>query len=159
MARVQTVTQWGFRGVRVGEAANPGPPSRRRRMQRRALQWSWDSDSDSGDEQNVAPRLEPEDGEQAISSPPSEVIRALEADLCGPPRAFRRVALVPQSPGATPDSVVDVPEPYGGSVDATQTELSASSVQVPSTIPASSGAVRRLVLVNSVGSDNFGLGE
>ena len=37
----------------------------------------------------------------------------------------------------------------GGSVDATQMELSASSVQVPSTIPASSGAVRRLVLVNS----------
>ena len=69
--------------------------------------------------------------------------------ICGLPRASRRVALVPQSPGATPDSVVDVPEPYGGSVDSTQMEMSASSVQVPSTVLASSGAVRRLVLVNS----------
>ena len=38
---------WGFRGVRVGEASNPGPASKRRRTQRlRALQRSMDSDSE-----------------------------------------------------------------------------------------------------------------
>ena len=41
-------------------------------------------------------------------NPPSEVFRALEADLCSHPRASRRVALVPQSPDGTLRSVHDV---------------------------------------------------
>ena len=98
-----TVTQWGFRGVRVGEAANPGPCSRRRRMQRRALQWSWDSDSESEDERNVAPRLEPEDGEQVlpppISSPPSEGHPSIGSRLVWHPTGIQAccVASVPRS--------------------------------------------------------------
>ena len=45
----------------------------------------WDSDSESGDERNVALRLEPQDCEQLfpppLSSRPSEVVRALEENL------------------------------------------------------------------------------
>ena len=63
------------------------------------------------------------------SSPPEEV-RALEGDLCSPPRASRRV-LVPQSQGGTPASIQD----------ARETLLSTILVEdVPSTFPASSGA-------------------
>ena len=51
-------TRYGLRGQRIGEAANPGPSNRRRRTQRRALPWSWDSDSESADERNVASRME-----------------------------------------------------------------------------------------------------
>ena len=43
------------------------------------------------------------------SSPPSEVIRALEADLCCHPRASRRAVLAPKSPGGTPQSVPGSP--------------------------------------------------
>ena len=39
--------KYGLQGVRIREEANPGPASRRRRAQRlRALQWSWDSDTE-----------------------------------------------------------------------------------------------------------------
>ena len=97
----RTVAQWGFRGVRVGEAANPG--CRERCCSRHGTVTQ--SQRTSG-----MPRLEPENGEQVlpppVSRPPSEVFRALEADSCGTPRASRRVALGPQSPRATQDSVV-----------------------------------------------------
>ena len=44
---IRRVTKWGLRGVRVGEASNPGPASKRRRTQRlRALQRSIDGDSE-----------------------------------------------------------------------------------------------------------------
>ena len=98
--------QCGWLGCRVGEAANPGPASRRRRS--RALQWSWDSDTESDDEgRNGARRLESQvdSGEEPLlppSSPLEEVIRALEADLSGPPRASRRIVLVPQSQAGRP---------------------------------------------------------
>ena len=76
------------------------------------LRWSWDSDSESDEEgRHVVRRLEAESIDTddhplvAQSSPPSEVLRAHEADLCGNPRASRRVVLVPQSVGGTPRSV------------------------------------------------------
>ena len=108
-----------------------------------------DSDSESEDEcRNVARRLEGDEQnlQDVPSSPPSEVIRELEADLCCHPRASRRVVLAPQSLGGTPQSVHDR-DP--GSLTGGHVELSVPSVHVPSTIPASSGAVRRLVLINS----------
>ena len=37
--------RYGLRGIRVGEASNPGPSRRRRRL--RPLPWSWDSDTES----------------------------------------------------------------------------------------------------------------
>ena len=85
-----------------------GPASRRRRM--RALPWSWDSDEG----RNVVRRMEAHvdsDEEPLLppSSPPEEVIRALEADLCSPPRASKRVVFVPQSQGGTPASIQDAP--------------------------------------------------
>ena len=43
-------------------------------------------------------------------SPPSDLIRALESDLCSHPRASSRVVLVPQSPDGTPRSVHDAQE-------------------------------------------------
>ena len=53
------VTKWGLRGVRVGEASNPGPASKRRRTQRlRALQRSTDSDSE--DDRPLVPTSGPE---------------------------------------------------------------------------------------------------
>ena len=137
--------QCGWLGCRVGEAANPGPTSRRRRM--RALPWSWDSDTESDDEgRNVVRRLESHvdsDEEPLLppSSPPEEVIRALEADLCSPPRATRRVMLIPQSQGGTLSSIQD----------ARETLL--SEADLPSTFPASSRAVRRLVLVSNSQED------
>ena len=137
--------QCGWLGFRVGEAANPGPASRRRRM--RALPWSWDSDTESDDEgRNVVRRLESHvdsDEEPLLppSSPPEEVIRALEADLCSPPCATRRVMLIPQSQGGTPTSIQDARETLPSEVD------------LPSTFPASSGAVRRLVLVSNSQED------
>ena len=79
---------------------------------------------------------------------PHEVLRALEEDLCSLPRASRRVVLAPQSTGGTPQSAHDrrdAVSPTGG-----QAELSAPSVYTPPTIPASSGVVRRLVLVQDV---------
>ena len=138
--------------------SNPGPASRRRRTQRlRALQRAMDSDSESKDEcRNVARRLEGDEQplvqltphmDLVSSSPPSEVIRALEADLCCHPRASRRVVLAPQSPGATPQSMHDGRDPV--SPTRSQVELSVASVHVPSTIPASSGAVRVLVLIHT----------
>ena len=114
-----------------------------------------DSDSDSEDEfRNVARRLEGDEQnfqdtshmDLVPSSPPSEVIRELEADLSCHPRASRRVVLAPQSPGGTPQSVHDR-DP--GSLTGGQVELLVPSVHVPSTIPASSGVVRRLVLIIS----------
>ena len=75
------------------------------------------------------------------SSPPEEVIRAHEADLCSPPRASRRVVLVPQSQGGMPASIQDARE--------TLPSKTLDEADVPSTFPASSGAVRRLVLDNS----------
>ena len=74
-----------------------------------------------------------------FSSPPSEVIRALEDDLCSHPRASRRVVLVPHSPGGTPESVQDLQDPTPsvtdlptwGPVFATQVELPVPCVQVP----------------------------
>ena len=38
--------QCGLKGVRVGEADNPGPSRRRRTQRLRALPWVWDSDSE-----------------------------------------------------------------------------------------------------------------
>ena len=78
---------------------------------------------------------------------PREVIRALEEDLCCLPRASRRVVLAPQSPEGTPQSVHDRRDPV--SPTGGQAELSALSVYAPPTIPATSGAVRRLVLVQN----------
>ena len=44
--KAREVLVWAFRGVRVGEASNPGPASKRRRCQRlRALQRSMRNDS------------------------------------------------------------------------------------------------------------------
>ena len=55
----RTVTKCGLRGVRVGEASNPGPASKRRRTQRlRALQRSMDSDSE--DDRPLVSTLGPE---------------------------------------------------------------------------------------------------
>ena len=78
--RVSTIvrilnSRYGLRSVRVGEASNPGPGSKRRRSLRlRALQRSMDSDSESSsDEQPLM---------QSTSVPP-DVLSALEHDLCG----------------------------------------------------------------------------
>ena len=108
--------KYGLRGVRIGEAANPAPASRRRLAQRlRALQWSWDSDTESDEDgRHVIRRLEAQsidtdDPLVAQSSPLGEVIRALEEDLRSHPRASRRVVLVPQSPGGTLVSIKDTP--------------------------------------------------
>ena len=139
--------KYGLRGVRIGEAANPGPPSRRRRAQRlRALQWSWDSDTESDEEgRHVIRRLEAQSTDTddhplvAQSSPPGEVIRALEEDLCRHPRASRRFVLAPQSPGGTPVSIQD-PTP-----SVTEFPVSASQgFPEPATLLASSGAVRQV---------------
>ena len=129
-------SRYGFRGIRVGEASHPGPQQKRRRR----LASSSDTDAqtmDTDDAQPLIRRLEsPSDVE-----PPSEVIRALEEDLVGHPRAgqaFRRVALVPEDSQGTPRSVQDREPP------------SSVPISVPrSTIPASTGAVRRLVLIHS----------
>ena len=75
-------------------------------------QWSWHSDTESDDEgRHVVRSLEAQsvdtDDQQLLlahSSPPSEVIRALEEDLCSHPRASRRVVLVPQSPHRQEDA-------------------------------------------------------
>ena len=93
--------KYGLRGVQIGEAAHPGPNSRRCRAQRlRPLPWSWDSDTELDEEgRQVVRRLEAQSIDtDAQSSPPSEVLRALEADLCSNPRASRRVVLVPPVP-------------------------------------------------------------
>ena len=101
----------------------------------RALQWSLDSDTESDDEgRNVVRRLETQvdsDEEPLLppSSPPEEVIRALEADLCSPPRATRRVVLVPQSQGGTPASIQDARETLPS------TTIVESAADVPSTFP------------------------
>ena len=143
---------YGYRGVRVGEASHPGPKNKRRRRVAESSE-----DSGSGlvptllDEQDSAvPYTEIDmtvgDSLQGVSVP-REVIRALEEDLCCLPRASRRVVLAPQSPEGTPQSVHDRRDPV--SPTGGQAELSAPSVYAPPTIPASSGAVRRLVLVHN----------
>ena len=103
--------RYGLRGVRIGEAAHPGPNSRRRRAQRLwPLPWSWDSDTESDEEgRQVVRRLEAQSINTDAQS--SEVLRALEADLCSNPHASRRVVLVPQSLDGTPRLVHDVQEP------------------------------------------------
>ena len=59
-ATARIMTRNGLCGQRIGEAANPGPASKRPRTQRlRACQRFWDSDTEPEDDiQNVAPRLE-----------------------------------------------------------------------------------------------------
>ena len=142
----------GYRGVRVGEACHPGPKNKRRRRVAESSE-----DSGSGlvptlwDEQDSAvPCTEIDktvrDSLQGVSVP-HEVLRALEEDLCSLPRASRQVVLAPQSTEGTPQSLHDrrdTVSPTGG-----QAELSAPSVHTPP-IPASSGVVRRLVLVQDV---------
>ena len=70
--------KYGLRKVRIGEAAHPGPDSRRRRAQRlRPLPWSWDSDTESDEEgRQVVRRVEAQsidtDPLIAQSSPPSD---------------------------------------------------------------------------------------
>ena len=62
---------------------------------------------------NVVRRLESHVDSEPLwppTSPPEEVIRALEADLCSPPRATRRVMLILQSQGGTPSSIQDARE-------------------------------------------------
>ena len=53
--------KYGLRGIRVGEAAHPGPPSSRRRRARRNVHpWELSSDDEPlvpGAGENVAPRL------------------------------------------------------------------------------------------------------
>ena len=69
--KARMVPIWGFRGVRVGEASNPGPTSKRRRTQRlRVLQRPMDSDS--------------EDDVPLVSTGPEvfAMSDALEQDLC-----------------------------------------------------------------------------
>ena len=115
---------------------------------------SWDSDSPEMDTDGEislsrAPMSDADSLPLPLSSPPSEVVRALEADLCSHPRASRRVVLVPQSPDGTLRSVhdvVDLAPSVNGSVRRCSVLVSPilvePSVQVPSTIPASSRAVR-----------------
>ena len=51
--------KYGLRGVRIGEAANPGPAGRHRRAQRlRALRWSWGSDTSNEEGRHVVRRLD-----------------------------------------------------------------------------------------------------
>ena len=78
-------TRYGLRGQRIGEAANPGPSNRRRRTQRRALPWSWDSDSESADERNVAPRME------TVESDVVEQVSGRDISLPQRPRIVRDV--------------------------------------------------------------------
>ena len=158
--------KYGLRGVRIGEAGHPGPDSRRRRTRRlRAMRQSWDSDSPESpdvvrksDSQGMdtdgeislsrAPMSNADSPPLPLSSPPSEVVRALEADLCSHPHASRRVVLVSQSPDGTPRSVhdvVDLDPSVNGSVRWGSVLVSPILVEPsvqPLTVPASSGAVR-----------------
>ena len=134
----------GFRGGadrrgRPPRSQQQAPPAQRLRL----LPWSWDSDTESYEEgRQVIRRLEAQSIDtDAQSSPPSEVLRALEANLCSNPRASRRVVLVPQSLDGTP-RVFDVQEPdpsVNDSVIRGTTIQVEPSEQVPSTMPASSG--------------------
>ena len=91
----------------------------------------------------------------ATSQSTKEVFRALEEYLRSHPLASWGVVLVPQSLGGTPESVHDLQDPIPpvtdlptwAPVSATQVELPVPSVQVPSTLPAISGAAdhRRFV--------------
>ena len=111
--------------------------------------------SDSESESGTSGMLPP------FSSPPREVIRSLEEDLCALPTSIQACCVGASVPGASPDSVFDVPEPSGSSVDATQMVLSArsadpqeqSDVWFQSTIRTMSAALWLS------GSDSFGLGE
>ena len=90
-------TQWpearevpirGFRCVRVGEASNPSPASKRRRTQRlRALQRSMDSDSeDDMPLVSMGPEvfaMSSDIGDTVVDElTPQDVLDALEQDLC-----------------------------------------------------------------------------
>ena len=81
-------SRYGLRGVRVGEASQPGPASKRRRTQRmRSVPWSWDSDGESSSDDIHRPTEVDSDSEdeQPLVRPvrvPSDVVEALEHDLC-----------------------------------------------------------------------------
>ena len=157
----QLRTSFGLRGVRVGEASHPGPTTKRRRMLRSSRR-ARDSDEQSSSDLRRGPTQVDSDSEDELPlaqvfsydqsrglaslaesppvpspSPPSELVRALESDLCSHPRASRRVVLVPQSPDGTPRSVHDAEDSFpSGTQDPVQ------AMQVFPTIP--SGAVRHV---------------
>ena len=101
------VTRWGSRGVRIGEASNPGPASKRRRTQRlRALQRSMDSESE--DDRPLVSTSCPEvfamsDLEDSLEDDPTTGIDQPLSKAVG----GRRLVLLPQSSGGTPRSVCD----------------------------------------------------
>ena len=64
--------QCGLKGVRVGEADNPGPSRRRGTQRLRAVPWVWDSDSEwEDDHRNFVPR-------RVDPFVPPDVVEALE---------------------------------------------------------------------------------
>ena len=116
----------GLRGQRISEASDPGPGINGpwtviQSLRTSVVMWpgGWKVTSNFSKSPHTC---------QA----PSEVIRALEADLC--PRASQRVVFTPQSPGGMPQSVRDRRDPVLPT--GVQVELSVPSVPAPATIPA-----------------------
>ena len=130
--------QCGWLGCRVGEASNPGPVSRRRRMRALPPNQMMRVGTSFADWSHMLILTR-----NLFCHHPVHQRRSSGRSrrICAAPRATRRVVLVPRSQGGTPASIQDAREtlPSTTLVDA----------DVLSTFPASSGAVRRLVLVNN----------
>ena len=79
----RTSAQYGFRGVRVGEASNLTPGSKRSRaLWLWALQRSMDSDGESSEDPTQLDRFLSEGDQQFVVRPPlPDVVDALEQDL------------------------------------------------------------------------------
>ena len=109
----RTVTKWSLRGVRVGEAANPDPASKRRTQRLRALQRSMDSDSENDRPlASTGPEVfAMSDRVGSVAGDPTPQFVLCQMGGVDQPLSRvvggRRLVLLPQSSGGTPQSVCD----------------------------------------------------